>query len=424
MNICFIRGDTHEVICDLNYRMSAGDVGRLMLFNSFGDAVLKKDFTNTVQDEDGSIKIKILPEDTELLDETILFCEVEIVTVEGDVYTPIHCELALTADMITPANRAAEITPPSGGGSEDDSCAEISFEKIAAVVEKYLKDNPIQELDPTVPAWAKASEKPTYTAQEVGALPDTAVIDNESQITDDTLIVIDPDATPDKIPEWYNGTAITGVGSNILVAINGSASGDYYLNNNNGNVYRASAPDTWDYIGCLKGNDGSDSIYIGTEEEAANSSGATIWINPTTVTDEDYVTTLEISSLIKALGIGTVTYDEANEGYSMRIGDILIRTGMVHLTFPKADVAVAKTVSFTGDIFEAPDSSIDSSVQISPTVILVPWTAVPRYFSSSANPIISDGKVSAIKLVASRTAAFTSTVAFKWLAIGKLYKEV
>ena len=281
-----------------------------------------------------------------------------------------------------------------------------------------------QETDPTIPAWAKASEKPTYTAQEVGALPDTAVIDNESQITDDTLIVIDPDATPDKIPEWYNGTAITGVGSNILVAINGSASGDYYLNTNNGNVYKASAPNTWDYIGCLKGNDGSDSIYIGTEEEAANSSGATIWINPTTVTDEDYVTTLEISSLIKALGIGTVTYDEANEGYSMRIGDILIRTGMVHLTFPKADEAVTKTVSFTGDIFEAPDSSINPSVQISPTVILVPWTTVPRYFSSSANPIISDGKVSAIKLVASRTAAFTSTVAFKWLAIGKLYKEV
>lgn len=29
------------------------------------------------------------------------------------------------------------------------------------------------ETDPTVPAWAKASTKPTYTASEVGALPDT-----------------------------------------------------------------------------------------------------------------------------------------------------------------------------------------------------------------------------------------------------------
>ena len=34
----------------------------------------------------------------------------------------------------------------------------------------------VTETDPTVPAWAKAAEKPTYTAQEVGALPDTTAI--------------------------------------------------------------------------------------------------------------------------------------------------------------------------------------------------------------------------------------------------------
>ena len=32
------------------------------------------------------------------------------------------------------------------------------------------------ETDPTVPSWAKASTKPTYTASEVGALPNTTVI--------------------------------------------------------------------------------------------------------------------------------------------------------------------------------------------------------------------------------------------------------
>lgn len=32
------------------------------------------------------------------------------------------------------------------------------------------------ETDPTVPAWAKAASKPTYTAAEVGALPDTTTI--------------------------------------------------------------------------------------------------------------------------------------------------------------------------------------------------------------------------------------------------------
>lgn len=38
----------------------------------------------------------------------------------------------------------------------------------------YLTSN--TESDPTVPAWAKEPSKPTYTASEVGALPDTTVI--------------------------------------------------------------------------------------------------------------------------------------------------------------------------------------------------------------------------------------------------------
>lgn len=43
------------------------------------------------------------------------------------------------------------------------------------------------ETDPTVPAWAKASSKPTYTAQEVGALPDSTVIPTKvSDLTDDS----------------------------------------------------------------------------------------------------------------------------------------------------------------------------------------------------------------------------------------------
>lgn len=34
---------------------------------------------------------------------------------------------------------------------------------------------PDEETDPTVPAWAKAASKPTYTAEEVGALPADAM---------------------------------------------------------------------------------------------------------------------------------------------------------------------------------------------------------------------------------------------------------
>lgn len=39
------------------------------------------------------------------------------------------------------------------------------------------------ETDPTVPAWAKAANKPVYTADEVGALPDSTVIPSASAAT-------------------------------------------------------------------------------------------------------------------------------------------------------------------------------------------------------------------------------------------------
>lgn len=49
-----------------------------------------------------------------------------------------------------------------------------------------------QETDPTVPSWAKAPTKPTYTAQEVGALPDSTVIPTKLSelINDDGYIKV------------------------------------------------------------------------------------------------------------------------------------------------------------------------------------------------------------------------------------------
>lgn len=43
------------------------------------------------------------------------------------------------------------------------------------------------ETDPTVPAWAKSAAKPSYTADEVGALPaDTAIPAKVSDLTNDS----------------------------------------------------------------------------------------------------------------------------------------------------------------------------------------------------------------------------------------------
>ena len=62
---------------------------------------------------------------------------------------------------------------PIGGG-------EVTDEQISNAVNNYMAANPIDESDPTVPGWAKQPEKPTYTASEVGALPDTTKIPSKT----------------------------------------------------------------------------------------------------------------------------------------------------------------------------------------------------------------------------------------------------
>ena len=60
-------------------------------------------------------------------------------------------------------------------------------EAIKNAVEDYLQKNPIKETDPTVPEWAKAPKKPTYTAAEVGALPEnTPIPTRTTDLTNDS----------------------------------------------------------------------------------------------------------------------------------------------------------------------------------------------------------------------------------------------
>ena len=74
-----------------------------------------------------------------------------------------HSDIRTLIDNITIPTKVSELTNDSG------------------YITSYT------ETDPTVPAWAKASTKPTYTASEVGALPNTTVIPSAlSDLTEDT----------------------------------------------------------------------------------------------------------------------------------------------------------------------------------------------------------------------------------------------
>lgn len=52
------------------------------------------------------------------------------------------------------------------------------------------------ETDPTVPSWAKASSKPSYTASEVGAVPTSRTVNGKALSADITLSASDVSALP------------------------------------------------------------------------------------------------------------------------------------------------------------------------------------------------------------------------------------
>lgn len=65
-----------------------------------------------------------------------------------------------------------------------------------------------EETDPTVPSWAKASTKPTYTASEVGAVPTTRTVNGRELSSDISLTSTDIGAVPRS--RTVNGLSLSG----------------------------------------------------------------------------------------------------------------------------------------------------------------------------------------------------------------------
>lgn len=74
-----------------------------------------------------------------------------------------------------------------------DMTGGASTEEIKEAVGAYMQEHPFEETDPTVPDWAKRPEKPTYTAEEVGALPDNTKIPTKtSELENDSGFLNSP----------------------------------------------------------------------------------------------------------------------------------------------------------------------------------------------------------------------------------------
>lgn len=90
----------------------------------------------------------------------------------GDLHTTtparVPCKKSILCDAGFPADPPNDIYNQIM--AKLNSLESADPEAIAKAVANYLAEHPVKETDPTVPEWAKAETKPTYTADEVGAI--------------------------------------------------------------------------------------------------------------------------------------------------------------------------------------------------------------------------------------------------------------
>ena len=115
--------------------------------------------------------------------------------------------------------------------SDLDTNVQKSLDKADSALQSYT------ETDPTVPSWAKAASKPTYTAGEVGAAPDSHSHDTATQRTAGFLSVNDKKKL-DGIQESADAVSVTRSltsGTKIAtITINGTGT-DLYCEKNTDN---------------------------------------------------------------------------------------------------------------------------------------------------------------------------------------------
>lgn len=140
------------------------------------------------------------------------------------------------------------LTPATGSGVTDvevdgvsvvsGGVAEITMPTVPTKVSDLTNDSGYitgyTETDPTVPSWAKASSKPSYTASEVGAVPTSRTINGKALSSNITLSASDVSALPSStaiptITDTYSGTSSNGMSGkavkSAIDALDGSVTG-------------------------------------------------------------------------------------------------------------------------------------------------------------------------------------------------------
>ena len=115
----------------------------------------------------------------------------------------------------------------SGKGLSTNDFTDAYKNKIDSALQSYT------ETDPTVPAWAKTANKPTYTASEVGALPNTTTIPtNLADLAEDSThrVVTDAEKTAWSAKSNFSGNYNDLTNKPTIPSIDGLATTAYVDN--------------------------------------------------------------------------------------------------------------------------------------------------------------------------------------------------
>lgn len=160
------------------------------LSNKYDDTQIKED-VNTLKQDVNQIKNKIADKATlengvlkfwkasteESRTDTLLY-SVDISSIGGTGGLDLE-NLTLSVSQVGNYQRLS-MSDGTTTKNVDIPITTITDEQVQNAVNNYMAANPIDETDPTVPDWAKNPTKPTYTASEVGALPDTTKIPSKT----------------------------------------------------------------------------------------------------------------------------------------------------------------------------------------------------------------------------------------------------
>lgn len=154
--------------------------------------------------------------------------KVKIGVYAGDLKTTtsakVPCKRSILCDGGLPSDPTPDVYAQILKMLED--IGGVSPEDVEKAVTEYMAANPVTETDPTVPEWAKSKEKPSYTADEVGALS----ADTLPGAVNDALAQAkasgefdgepgEPGYTPQKGIDYYTPTDIAEMVNSVISAL-------------------------------------------------------------------------------------------------------------------------------------------------------------------------------------------------------------